>query len=142
MAAPEPLKARRPLLATLRQLLLFGLLSLGGTAVHYLLLWGWVEGLERGAWMGSVLGATAGMVVNFLLHARWTFAGSRSDWPAFVRFAASAGLGFVVNALLMAAGLALGWHWLAAQLLATGGAFASNYLLAKFWVFRPGHSPP
>lgn len=124
----------------MRLLITFGGLSLIGTAAQYLTLWLWVTALSGHAWWGSVVGASLGLVVNFVLHSRITFAGSdQRGWAAFCRFFLSALSGFVTNAAVMAAILALAWHWLAAQLIATLCAFAVNFLMAKFWVFK--HRP-
>lgn len=121
---------------TMRQLLTFGGLSLIGTAGHYLLLWVWVQGFNASPWWGSVCGATLGLIINYFLHSRITFADAQHRGIlAFLRFTLSALAGFIANAVIMGLALHLGWHWLASQLIATGFAFASNYLLAKFWVF-------
>ena len=125
----------------MKQLLTFGSLSLLGTAAHYGVLAAWVELGHADPWWGSVVGATFGLLVNFALHSKITFAGTEAGITAFLRFALSAAGGFAVNAGVMAAGLALGWHWLAAQLAATAASFIANYALAKFWVFRPTESP-
>lgn len=125
----------------MRQLLTFGGLSLVGTAAHYLVLLLWVEAAGMGAWTGSVVGATVGLLVNYLLHSRVTFASAARGPRTFARFVLSAAGGFITNAAVMAGLLAVAWHWLPAQLAATAAAFAVNYLLAKFWVFAPDTPP-
>ncbi len=120
----------------MKQLLTFGTLSLVGTAGHYLLLFVWVELMKGDAWWGSMAGATLGLLINYVLHSRITFAGANAGLIAFVRFVLSAIGGFVTNAVAMKVGLALGLHWLLAQVIATISSSAINYLLAKFWVFR------
>ncbi len=124
-----------------RQLLTFGGVSLVGTAGHYLLLFLWVEVFHGDAWWGSLAGATLGLLINFALHSRITFAGADAGLIAFTRFVLSGIGGFMTNALVMAAGLGLGLQWLWAQVAATLGASAVNYLLAKFWVFRESTNP-
>ncbi len=125
----------------MKHLLTFGGVSLIGTAGHYLLLLVWVEVFHADAWWGSLAGATLGLLINFMLHSRITFAGADAGLIAFARFLLSGIGGFVTNALVMAAGLAAGLPWLGAQIGATLGAFAVNYLLAKFWVFRETTPP-
>lgn len=120
----------------MKQLLTFGGVSLIGTAGHYFLLLIWVEVFKADAWWGSLAGATLGLLINFTLHSRITFAGANAGMIAFARFALSGIGGFISNALLMAIGLHLGLQWFVAQVIATLGSFAVNYLLAKFWVFR------
>lgn len=125
----------------MKQLLTFGGVSLIGTAAHWALLALWVEGLHWPAWYGSLAGAGLGMVVNFLFHLRLTFPEADGGWRAFGRFCLSASVGFAINALVMAVALSVGLHWLLAQGSATLAAFLSNYLLAKFWVFRSPKDP-
>ncbi len=125
----------------MKQLLTFGGVSLIGTAGHYLLLLIWVEVFHADAWWGSLAGATLGLLINFGLHSRITFAGADAGLITFGRFVLSGIGGFITNALVMAFGLAAGLAWLWAQIAATGGASAVNYLLAKFWVFREATPP-
>lgn len=120
----------------MRQPFVFLFMSGLGTLAHYLVLYLVVQRSPEAAWLGSIAGASTGLVVNYHLHARVTFAGSPRGPRAFLRFVAAAGAGFMMNALLMALGLLWNWHWLGAQVFATCGALICNYALAKLWVFN------
>lgn len=133
--SPQRSARRIRVWGSLRQPLLFTVLSGCGTLAHYAVLLAIVWAHPESAWPGSIAGATVGLVVNYHLHARITFASHSRGPRAFARFVGASSLGFMMNAILMALGLLWNWHWLGAQLFATAGSLLSNYALARLWVF-------
>ena len=105
------------------------------TAVHYALL-AWA--VERCGWAppcAAGVGATAGAQVAFLCNRRFTFAHRGPAWPAWRRFQLASVLGMVISVLGVAAGLALGWHYLLAQALATLVSLGLTFALNRRWAF-------
>lgn len=107
-----------------------------GTAVHYAVLIGLVQLALFDAVLASTAGAIAGALVNYALNRRFTFASERAHRQALPRFALVAVAGIVINALMMAAVLALaGPHYLVAQVVATATVLAAGYLANRAWTF-------
>lgn len=107
-----------------------------GTGVHYAILIGLVQLARVDAVLASTAGAVAGGLVNYALNHRYTFASDRAHRLALPRFALVAVAGIAVNALVMAAVLALaGPHYLVAQIIATATVLAAGYLANRAWTF-------
>ena len=107
-----------------------------GTTVHYLLLAVLVEGLGVGAVAASSFGAVAGALVNYALNYRYTFRSTRPHCESLARFAVVSVAGIVLNALVVAVGTAtFGWHYLIAQVVATGVVLCSAFAVNRAWTF-------
>jgi putative flippase GtrA len=107
-----------------------------GTLLHYALLIGLVQLARLDAVVASTLGAVAGALTNYVLNHRYTFGSDRAHRHALPRFALIAASGIALNALLMAAVLAVaGPHYLIAQIIATGAVLALGYLANRAWTF-------
>ena len=107
-----------------------------GTAVHYGTLIGLVQGLSANAVGASTAGFVIGAFVNYALNRAFTFASVRAHRVALPRFIAVAGAGLLLNALVMAAILAvLPVHYLVAQVVATTVVLVTGYLANRHWTF-------
>ena len=107
-----------------------------GTAFHYTVLIGLVQLAHTGAVAASTAGAIVGALVNYALNHRFTFASDRVHGHALPRFAAVALAGIALNAIVMAAVLAVaGPHYLVAQVVATGAVLAAGFLANRKWTF-------
>jgi putative flippase GtrA len=108
-----------------------------GTVAQYAVLIGVVDlGVARPV-AGSVAGAVVGAIVNYLLNRRITFKSSARHVSALPKFAATAGAGILVNALVMACltGPA-GMHYLVAQLIATAVVLILTFSVNSAWTFK------
>lgn len=111
--------------------------AVGGVATlaHYLLLW---IAVERGHWppplaagAGAALGAQIGFVGN-----RWFTFEHRAGWRrAWWRFQLTAVLGGMTSVVVVALGVALGLHYLLAQVAATLLALVLTYAINRRWAF-------
>ena len=111
--------------------------AVGGvaTALHYLLLW---MAVERWHWspplaagLGAALGAQVGFVGN-----RWFTFDHRGGWlGAWWRFQLTAVLGGLTSVAVVALGVALGLHYLLAQVAATLLALVLTYAINRRWAF-------
>ena len=107
-----------------------------GTATHYAVLVALVQVAQVGAVAASTAGAIVGACINYLLNHRFTFASGQPHRRALPRFAAVAAAGVVLNALVLAAVLALaGPHYLVAQVIATLAVLLAGYLANRTWTF-------
>ena len=105
------------------------------TAAHWSLLALLVEADWAPAWVGSGAGAVLGAQVAFVGNRRFTF-GHRGPWrQAWWRFMGTALLGAVAGMAIVAAGVALGLHYLLAQAVATLAAMLLTFGVNRGWTF-------
>lgn len=107
------------------------------TAAHYALMGGLVELAAWPAGFASVAGAWLGAIIGYGLNRTWTFAGHAAPHrQALPRFLVVAAVGALLNGALVWAGtMALGWHWLVAQAVATGLVLLAGYAANRLWTF-------
>ena len=80
----------------------------------------------------------AGTISSLYLNRSWTFeVRGRLTAAEIARFYAMVSVSLVTNVALMELFLALGLYDLLALVLATGFTFVVNFVISKFWVFRP-----
>ena len=123
-------------MSALQQLLSFSVIGGIATGIQYAILIVLVQARIADAVTASSIGFVSSACVNYALNRRYTFRSARPHGDALPRFAAVAGLGLALNAALVwAFHVALGLHYLAAQVLATGGTLAWNFVLNRVWTF-------
>lgn len=105
------------------------------TLAHYTLLAALVEGLHWPAGWAAGAGAALGAQVAFVGNRWFTFGHRGPLWPAWWRFQATAAVGALTSMAVVAGGVALGTHYLLAQLLATLLALVLTYLINRRWTF-------
>jgi putative flippase GtrA len=82
---------------------------------------------------GALVGAAVGYAGNRMLTFRGTTA---PHWVALPRFLMVAGMGALANAAIVQLGTTWGWHYLAAQTLATLLVLLGGYGANRQWTFR------
>ena len=107
------------------------------TAVHFAVLIALVELMGLGAAPATALGTLCGAAVSYGLNRRLTFGESMARHvQALPRFMSIALLGTFLNATLVWLGVhTLGWHYLAAQALATLLVMGLTFRLNRLWTF-------
>jgi putative flippase GtrA len=107
------------------------------TAVHYAVLLALVEWLGVPAPWAAGVGALCGAALGYLGNRHFTFqASGASHCQAVPRFLAVALAGAALNGLIVWLGTQLlGWHYLAAQVLATLVVLGLGYRLNRSWTF-------
>jgi putative flippase GtrA len=105
------------------------------TLAHWALLAALVEWSGTAPWLASGCGAVLGAQVAFVGNRRFTFGHQGPLWPAWWRFMGTAVLGGVVGMAIVAAGVALGWHYLLAQAVATAVGLLLTFAVNRVWTF-------
>ncbi len=105
------------------------------TLAHWALLAGLVEGAGTAPWLASGCGAVLGAQVAFVGNRRFTFGHAGPLWPAWWRFMGTALLGAGVGMAIVAAGVALGLHYLLAQAVATTLVLLLTFAVNRVWAF-------
>jgi putative flippase GtrA len=142
MSDPSSSSADRVCLSALGyQFSRFLAVGVAATVVHYAVLIALVE-----AWGINPVWATTGgfltaVVLSYVLNRRYTF----EERPAFssglLKYYAAVSVGLALNTGVMAALTACGFHYLPAQVTASGVALVWNFLAARFVVFIRGATP-
>lgn len=134
-----PAAARPPAAVPVRahaQLWRYGLIGVVATGAHYALLAALVEGARMGPGPASAFAAGVGAVVAYLLNRRYTFGAAAPHRRALPRFLLTATLGAAGNGLIVwSASATWGWHYLAAQALATITVLFLTFQLNRRWAF-------
>ena len=105
-------------------------------AVPYALLAFVVEVLQGPAWLGSGIGAVVGAQVAFFGNRVFTFAHEGDVAPAWARFQGTAAAGALLGMVIVGAGVRLGIHYLAAQVIATLASLVLTFVINRAWTFR------
>lgn len=120
----------------MKRLLRYALVGAAATAIHYALLVAWVEGLGWPAWLAAGAGAAVGAQAAYLGNRWFTFAYRGGLVRSWTRFQLTAAAGALLNMALVAAGVALGLHYLAAQVAATLAVLLLSFAVNRCWTFR------
>lgn len=117
-------------------LLRYTLVGAIGTAVHYALLAWCVEAGGWPAWLASGFGAVVGAQVAYVGNRRFTFAFGGEVGASWLKFQLTAGLGALQGMLIVGGGVSLGWHYFAAQAVATLASLLLTFTINRTWTFR------
>ncbi len=119
-----------------RQFAMFIIVGVAAALVHYGVLIALVEFRGVAPVPATLAGYVAGGVVSYVLNRRHTYKSERPHEEAGWRFAAVAGVGFVLTSIFMyllhdIAGL----HYLVAQVLTTGVVLVWSFGAHRLWTF-------
>ena len=107
------------------------------TAVQYAILALSVELFAIHPVVGSTVGFTVSLFVNYYLNHQVTFGGTARHGRALPRFVAIALGGLVLNSAIMAlCYVHFGLHYFASQIVATGAVFFWSFTGNRLWSFR------
>ncbi len=106
------------------------------TCVHYGLLIGLVESDLMDEVPATLTGYLFGGILSYRLNRRYAFHSSRPHAEATWRFAAVAGVGFVVTGVTMHfLHEVLGFHYLLVQLVCSSLVMVWSFTANRFWTF-------
>lgn len=119
-----------------KQFLKFALVGLTSTITTYAVLITAVEGFGANAVGASIVGYALGIVVNYLLNYRYTFGSNKKHSIAVPKFLVVMGIGMILNAGIMFAGVnGLAMHYMLAQLAAVALVLLWSFTVNRFWTF-------
>lgn len=107
------------------------------TAAHYATLIALVR-FGAAALPASAAGSVVGLLAHYFISSRWVFTRVQPQRATFGRFILVGALAFSLNSLLLWIGLALGLHYLVAQVLSTISVMLVNYVIHANWTFMNG----
>ncbi len=113
------------------------------TLMQYALLVMAVEWTAMNAVLASSMAFLLSGALNYYLNYRFTFVSSNNHRAAAGRFAAVAGIGLILNALVMM--MLIHWFglpYMAAQLIATGFVLIWNFSGNAAWTFAAQRTQP
>ena len=124
--------------AAFAQLMRYGIAGLGVTALSTLVYSACAVLAHVPPMLANVCGYGVGLVAGYLVHSRWSFAGSREDEAATIaRFVGATLFGFGLNSF---------WVWLFTSALhlpplapvpaMVGVTPILSFLINRYWVFR------
>ncbi len=110
-----------------------------GTSAHYALFLALIQAGSVAPVRASAAGFLLGALVNYILNYRFVFKSSAKHGAAMLKFLAVATVGLALNVAAMSVAIdRLAWHYLIAQLAATGLVLLWNFAGNRFWTFREG----
>lgn len=108
-----------------------------GTLAQYVVLVAAVASGRAGPVAGSVSGAVVGALVNYCLNRRLTFRSAGSHLKTLPKFSATAGLGVLVNGVVMKLLTDDNRvNYMVAQVISTGLVLVLTFLINSVWTFR------
>lgn len=120
-----------------RQIGRFAIVGAVATAVHYLIMVALVEIGHLAPVLATTIGYGFGIVVSYILNRRFTFEARGTPVArSFAKFVVLYGVGAFLNGAIVVTLIALGAHYLLAQVAATGLVLIWNFLGARYVVFR------
>ena len=115
----------------------FCLVGTVATALHFAILIAGVRLVGVDAVIASSVGYVAGAIASYALNYGFTYRSMRPHQEAVPRFILVLAIGLALNAALMAIQInLLGFHYLAAQVLATGTVLVWHFAGHLHWSFR------
>ncbi len=119
-----------------RQFLVFVVVGGGCTAFHYFVLVVLVSISAASPALASAIGFSASAILNYAFNRHLTFRSNASHNRAFPKFVGVALSGLGLNtALIVLLNERLGWHYMLAQIVATGVTLVWNFTFHKIWTF-------
>ncbi|MES2831334.1 MAG: GtrA family protein [Pseudomonadota bacterium] len=86
--------------------------------------------------LASAIGFIVSAIVNYFLNARLTFRSKKAHGNTMPRFVATAGIGLLLNSLVLAGLTSVGIHVALAQVIATICVLIWNYTINAIWTFK------
>jgi putative flippase GtrA len=114
----------------------YGLVGAVSTAAHYALMALCVERGWLPAYLASGVGAVVGAQVAYVGNRWFTFGGDSGIASSWAKFQLTALIGALIGMGIVGALVALGWHYLAAQGLATAMVMVLTFQINRVWSFR------
>jgi putative flippase GtrA len=119
-----------------RQLFRFAMVGVVGTAAHYGILLVAVELLHLSPIIGAGAGFLTGLLASYVLNRAWTFDARPAFGRGLATYSVVCVVGFGINVSIVALAVALGFHYMVGQVIATPIAMMWNFAGSRWIVFR------
>jgi putative flippase GtrA len=106
------------------------------TSIQYLLLFGLVHWTGANPVLASSLGFVVSAFANYLLNYYYTFRSKHEHGPALLKFMVIAGVGLILNLMIMQILTGETLHYLIAQVIATAVVLLWSFAGNSLWTFR------
>lgn len=114
--------------------LLIGALS---TFIHYFILLILVRIFDVDILISSGVGFIISSFFNYLLNKNYTFRSLCGHVESMPKFIFIATFGLLINTVMVwLVAVVMQWHYIIAQILATGCSVVWNFFLNRFWTFK------
>ena len=121
----------------IRQFVCYAAVGATGTIAQYAVVIGSVQLLRAEPITASAVGFVVGALVNYVANYHITFRSRKRHDEAMVKFFSVALAGLALNTIVMICATdLLHWHYLIAQLTATGLILGWNFAANRYWTFR------
>ena len=114
----------------------FALVGVIATGIQYLILSVLVHWALSAPVLASSIGFVVSALANYLLNYHYTFRSSQRHGPALIKFIALAGIGLILNSVIMHSLTVAGLYYLIAQVCATVCVLLWNFTGNTLWTFR------
>jgi putative flippase GtrA len=106
------------------------------TSVHYAIFLVAIKLMAWLPWQATLLGASAGALVSYILNYHFTFFSKASHAALLPAFLMVASLGVITQTMVVAV-LSQYWHvqYLVSQIIATIVGLVLTFLINRFWTF-------
>ena len=126
---------------TSQQFFIYAGIGAIGTVGHYTTLILLVQVIYTDPVFATTIGFIVGALINYILNYRITFNSNKRHRETLTKFFSVAGLGAVINGLIMSAGINMfDVHYMVIQVIATCIVLALNFTANKYWTFADGPS--
>ena len=125
---------------TSQQFFIYAGIGAIGTTGHYATLVLLVQVIHFDPVFATTIGFIIGALINYVLNYRITFNSKKRHNKTLIKFFSVAGLGAVINAAIMSAGIDMfDVHYLIIQVVATCIVLVLNFIANKYWTFADNH---
>ena len=126
---------------TSQQFFIYAGIGAIGTVGHYTTLILLVQVIYTDPVFATTIGFIVGALINYILNYRITFNSNKRHREALTKFFSVAGLGAVINTVIMSAGINMfDVHYMVIQVIATCIVLALNFTANKYWTFADKQS--
>lgn len=109
--------------------------GVAATASHWAFMVMLVERVGMAPWLASGAGALLGAQVAFFANRSFTFGHTGGAWSTWWRFMGTALLGGAVGMWVVGVGVAMGAHYMLAQVVATALSVLLTFAINRAWTF-------
>jgi len=125
---------------TVQKFVRFVMVGAVATGIQYVILFILVHLRAADPVWASSIGFIASSFANYILNYHFTFQSTQRHGLALLKFMTLAGIGLILNSLVMRSLIKVGLYYLIAQICATAFVLLSNFIGNSVWTFRDANN--